>query len=257
MGEKIQYRFNLVFLISLICCISTGCKKKNIEPAVDFKQIETQIFSQDWQERNEGVQSLLSAEQRSTKLNKNFQNKIILLFKDEVAHPKNFTSSYDENKYQSYMEDIVSLVVNQNLTNGIPLLFQYLLQGGSIFNDAAFMYLGEPSFNYLLEKATDGTKREQELAISQLSYWANPPQESDHVDVKSIPPFNEAQKQKLKPVLLKIFKSSDTELQYWSIRGLGVFQMDPQIKNELELAALHGATERIRTQANRILKGSK
>lgn len=267
--------FKKLFLMSVavVFLIHSGCRESEIK--LEEKKAQSQLVSKNWQNRNQGLFALEKLRERGVRLNKKTAELLVNSLKEVVQMKESFVKKgktegkninqieeefeklYPHQSYTAYLEDLVVSIVDLRVKEGIPIIFSFILDGGYLSSGAILTNFGDPAFDFLIDKVSLGNDGERELAMAMLSVWINPPTDSDHIDAESIPSLTEKQKQRLKPILVKAFENSDLELKYWSIRGLGAFQQDVDIKNKLMSSALHGETEEIRSQTKRILKNSK
>lgn len=212
----------LVILMSAILLVHSGCKKSEMK--FEEERAHSQLISEDWHSRNQGLFTLRKIKKSGVSLNKKTAELLVNSLKEAVqtkeifvekgkAEGKNinqieeeFEKLYPHQDYTEYLEDLVVSIVDLKAKEGIPIIFRFILDGGYVSSSAILTNFGNPAFDFLVDKMSHGYGEEQGLAMTMLSIWLDPPQNSDHIDPESIPALTVEQKQKIKNEL-KIYDS--------------------------------------------------
>lgn len=264
--------YHKVAVILIVCCFSILACSKSKEK-IEEKKAQALLTSTKMEDRSQGVFMLSKLWSDNFSLSGKTENLVVKTLANEIQMKRmfkeqaksggkslhqimeEFDQKFPHREYTDYLDSLTSLIVNMGTQKGIPVVFQFLLDGGYVFDDAILVKSGAPAFDFLLEKASEGSDEERELAISILSVWINPPKVSDHIDAESISSLSQKQKQRLQPILLLGFQGTNLEIKYYAIRGLGAFLNQVEISQALLKLIVEGETEAIRKQAKRIMDG--
>lgn len=261
------------FVAVLLLLSSTSCKSSNREQ--EEKKAVEQLSSDDWKVREKGVHVLIDVEAKDGGLDKNAQKKLLDLLGKESQTYKGqevklqaegrsvnqisdeLDEKYPPQTYGVYIKALANLAASKNVENSLPAIFKLIVDTNYNVSPAVLTLYGTKYLDFFIDKATKGIDREREIAVSVLAIWVNPLEESDEIDIKSIPTLSAPELKKAQGAFLKAISDPDYNVRYIVLSSLGGLIDRPEVRQIVEDIAKRDSEQYIRRKAEHVLKGNK
>ncbi|MBI4366991.1 MAG: hypothetical protein HY543_09255 [Deltaproteobacteria bacterium] len=236
------------------------------------QQALTLFRSQHWEQRKQGLMILAQLPPSTiTQLDRSEKQEFVRTFTQDVKEiaawkiseeklgksPANVWASlnqrYPPETRGEYQRLLVDLLVNQQSTESLPILFDYMVRGNHTLSTGYLTLYGKEGLRFLKEKANSPYALERDLAIAALALWANPPSESEDFDVSRIPSLLDQERTEILQILIQASHDIDYNLRYTVILGLRSFLLFPGVQDVLQNIAASDPEEFIRKEAMRSL----
>lgn len=256
-------------VLIFICIFS--CRKS--ETALLEEKALENLLSTDWTDREQGVHLLISLEHEKPSLDKKTGMALLNAFGEEMKRKREFFAEgktrgrdssaleiefddlFPRQTYGSFVATLATLLAQHRPKESLPILFQFLVESDYMVSPVLPVLYEEEGLKYLLEKASDGSEKEKKKAISILSLWVNPPQESEDWDPTVIPELTPQQKERVLPILVMALEMDDFYIVYCATSGLEPFRFQSAVKEKLVQLKTKHPDEDVRREAKRILEG--
>lgn len=261
----------IIAAILLLNCISCGPSPNQLKE----KEAIEQLSSEDWEIRKKGLFTLSDADVKDHKTSREAQKKLLDVIEKEAQmykgtdeklqkEGKSVDEAFDElhkkyppQTYGDYIKALALILASENVENSMPTIFKLIVDTNYNISPTILALYGSKCLNFFVEKATNGTGRERETALSVLAIWISPSDESDEVDVKSIPTLSENDLKIAENVFIKAINDSDYNVRYLVLSSLGSLIDRPEVHMTVEKVSKSDSEQFIRRKAVEILKTDK
>ncbi|MFH0800259.1 MAG: hypothetical protein V2A66_08795 [Pseudomonadota bacterium] len=261
---------SLLFFLSLLLVLTaTGCKA-SVNKAKE-RDAGRQLLSEDWKVRESGIHILANIEDNNYKINKDTQDVLINLIKNETQTFNNFQGElrstgksdnqiyhetynrFPPQTYGDYIKALVYFTASKNIGESLPAIFQLIADTDYNITPAILTMYGKTHLDFFIEKASVGAIKERKIAMSALGVLADPSIESDDFDMSLTPQLSGLEKEKIRLVLMKAAKDADANIRSLSLFGLRAFMAEPDVRKLISEIAISDKDEGVRDDARRLL----
>lgn len=265
---KLQYIISVVLILNCISCNPSPNKLKQ-------KEAVEQLSSENWESREKGVFALSNIEVKDQKINKETQKKLVDVIEMEAQMYKDYEKKlrqggksageisdemykkYPPQTYGDYIKAVTLFSASKNIENSLPAIFKLIVDTDYNISPAILTLYGSKYLDFFIEKTTNGTDREREIAVCVLAIWISPSGESDELDIKSIPKLSEGDLKKAEGIFLKAINDRNYNVRYVVLSSLGNLINKPDVRKTVEEISKTDSEQFIRQKAMDLLKSMK
>lgn len=241
-----------LYLLLIVFCLLTsfGCKASKSE--LLEKKAMKQLFADDWKVRESALFTLGEIESKDYKPSAEIQKRVVSLLDEEIqAYVRD--KQIPPNGHDDYIKIISRYLASNKVNEGFSTLFRLIAQTGYHVTPALLASYGNKHLNFLVDKATQGTDKERETALSVLTILLNTSVECDDFDTSGIPSLDHLERNMVKPVFVKAAKDPNYNIRYIALSGLEEFIADDDVKAMIKEIARSDYEKFIRDDAKEIL----
>ena len=262
---KLQCIITVILLLNCISCSPSPNELKE-------KEAIERLSSENWESRERGVFALSDIKVEDRNVDKETQKELVDVIEKEAQMYKNYENKlqqegktsgeisdemykrYPPQTYGDYIKALTLLSASENIENSLPIIFKLIVDTDYNISPGILTLYGPKHLDYIIEKANNGTDREREIAICVLAIWISPFEESDELDIKSIPKLSEEDLKKAENVFLKAIYDPDYNVRYVVLSSLGDLIDRPDIHKAVEELVKFDSEQFIRDKASDLLK---